>query len=63
MVLWPFMPESPTWLLVKGQDEKAARTLKRLGYEGERGEQRLAMIKLTLAQAQKETAGATYAEW
>lgn len=57
------MPESPTWLLVKGRDEKAARALKQLGYEGERAEHRLAMIKLTLAQARKETDGATYAEW
>jgi len=59
----PFMPESPWWLAGKGKDDKALHSLRRLGYsrEGE-SEQRLAVIKLTLEQAAKETDGATYFE-
>jgi hypothetical protein len=57
------MPESPTWLLLKGKDKKAVRALKKLGNKEEEVEQRIALIKLTLAEAEKETAGATYAEW
>ena len=63
MILWPFMPESPTWLIIKGRDAQAAQALKRLGYEGDQLEQRMSMIKLTLAQAKQETEGVTYAEW
>ena len=63
MVVWPFMPESPTWLLVKGRDAQAAVNLGKLGYKGDRLESRMALIKLTLNEAKKETEGATYAEW
>ncbi len=63
MVIWPFMPESPTWHLIKGNDEKAIRSLKRLGYKNQALEQRLSLLKLTLNEAKKETEGATYVEW
>jgi SP family general alpha glucoside:H+ symporter-like MFS transporter len=63
MIFWPFMPESPTWLLLKGKNEKAARALRRLGNKKEEVEQRISLIRLTLAEAEKETAGVTYAEW
>lgn len=57
------MPESPWWLASRNKDKKAIRSLKRLGYgsEGE-AEKRLALIKLTLEQARKETEGVTYLE-
>jgi MFS transporter, SP family, general alpha glucoside:H+ symporter len=58
-----FMPESPWWLCNKGQEQKALRSLARLGYnkDGE-GEKRLAVIKLTLEQVRRETEGASYLE-
>jgi SP family general alpha glucoside:H+ symporter-like MFS transporter len=58
-----FMPESPWWLCSKEREEKAIRSLTRLGY-GKDGEavKRLAVIKLTLEQVRKETEGATYFE-
>lgn len=58
----PFMPESPWWLLSRGKDEKAARSLRRLGENPEHVEKRIAYMKLTLDEAQKETAGVTFLE-
>lgn len=57
------MPESPWWLCSKGKEEKAIRSLARLGYstDGE-GQKRLAVIKLTLEQVRRETEGASYPE-
>jgi MFS transporter, SP family, general alpha glucoside:H+ symporter len=59
-----FVPESPWWLLSKGQEAKALRSLHRLGYKASTGEdvKRLANIKLTLEEVRKETDGASYAE-
>jgi SP family general alpha glucoside:H+ symporter-like MFS transporter len=58
-----FMPESPWWLCSKERDEKAIRSLTRLGYNKDgTGAKRLAVIKLTLEQVRKETEGATYLE-
>lgn len=59
----PFMPESPWWLLSRNKDDKALRSLKKLGYnkEGE-AEKRLAVIRVTLEQIAKETEGVTYLE-
>ena len=62
MILWPFMPESPTWLLTAEKDQKAALALRRLGYSGQRLDQKLAILKLTLTEAKKETDGVTYLE-
>ncbi|KXJ88807.1 putative maltose permease [Microdochium bolleyi] len=59
-----FMPESPWWLVSKGRDEKALKSLQRLGYSSTDGSaaKRLANIKVTLEEVKKETDGATYAE-
>ena len=62
-IIWPFMPESPTWLISKERDEKAARALKRLGEKDEELIKRVAEIKLVLEEAKQETDGVTWAEW
>ncbi|KAK5199007.1 hypothetical protein LTR92_001478 [Exophiala xenobiotica] len=61
--IW-FMPESPWWLLTKGREEKALKSLRRLGYKQSTGEdsKRLANIKLTLEEIRHETEGVTYLE-
>jgi len=58
-----FMPESPWWLVSTGKEQKALRSLRRLGYKkGGEDFKRLAVIKLTLEQIRKETEGVTYLE-
>ncbi|KAF4982704.1 hypothetical protein FZEAL_1731 [Fusarium zealandicum] len=57
-----FMPESPWWLASKGQQERALKSLARLGSKGEEGEKRLAAINQTLEEVKRETEGATYLE-
>ncbi|CAI4217666.1 unnamed protein product [Parascedosporium putredinis] len=57
-----FMPESPTWLLSVGQDDKAARSLKRLGYADADIPMKTAQIRKTLEQSRQETEGSTYLE-
>ncbi|KAI9871365.1 MAG: hypothetical protein M1823_008469, partial [Watsoniomyces obsoletus] len=58
------MPESPWYLVGKGREDKALRSLHRLGHSAASGEdvKRLANIKLTLEVVRKETDGATYLE-
>lgn len=58
------MPESPWWLVNRGHEEKALRSLQRLGYSSISGDdvKRLANIKLTLEEIRKETEGASYLE-
>lgn len=51
---------SPWWLINQGKDEKAARSLARLGEADVT--KRLAVIKLTLEQIRQETDGVTFAE-
>ncbi|RDW87540.1 hypothetical protein BP5796_03234 [Coleophoma crateriformis] len=62
-LIWPFMPESSWWLASKGKDEKALKSLRRLGHhrEGE-AEKRLAEIKLTLEEVKRETQNVSYLE-
>ncbi|WYZ43296.1 hypothetical protein EsH8_VI_000995 [Colletotrichum jinshuiense] len=61
-ILLFFMPESPWWLVNRGQVQKAARSLSRLGYDSVQVEKRLSVITLTLAEVRKETDGASFAE-
>jgi MFS transporter, SP family, general alpha glucoside:H+ symporter len=62
-LIWPFMPESPTWLLMHGKDEAAMRSFGRLGVTGRVLEKKMATVKLTLEEASRETGGATFQEW
>ncbi|GKT51167.1 maltose permease MAL31 [Colletotrichum spaethianum] len=61
-ILLPFMPESPWYLAMKEKDEKALKSLAQLGYPGDEGRIRLAVIHRTLEQVSRETAGASYLE-
>ncbi|PSN75659.1 maltose permease MAL31 [Corynespora cassiicola Philippines] len=61
-ILWPWMPESPWWLVSKDKNDQALKSLHKLGYTGERGQQRLALVQVTLEEVKKETEGVTYAE-
>jgi SP family general alpha glucoside:H+ symporter-like MFS transporter len=56
------MPESPWWLVGHGKDEKAMRSLHRLGQSPQDAEKTIANIKLTLDEVRKETEGVTYLE-
>ncbi|KAM0323347.1 hypothetical protein ACHAQA_008940 [Verticillium albo-atrum] len=60
--LVPFMPESPWWLVSKGRNEKALKSMRQLGYPGEEGHKRVALIDLTLEHVRAETQGVTYME-
>ncbi|RDW76922.1 hypothetical protein BP6252_04975 [Coleophoma cylindrospora] len=61
-IFWPFMPESPWWLAGRGQETKAAASLKKLGYSAAEVEQRVASILLTLSEVRRETEGVTFFE-
>ncbi|RSL94580.1 hypothetical protein CDV31_014251 [Fusarium ambrosium] len=61
-LLLPFMPESPWWLISKGKRDRAIRSLRKLGHDGEAGHKKLALIELTLDQVRQETEGVTYME-
>jgi SP family general alpha glucoside:H+ symporter-like MFS transporter len=59
----PFMPESPWWLASKGSDEKALKSLRRLGCHTDiEAVRKLALIKVTLEEIRRETDGVTYLE-
>lgn len=62
LLVWPFMPESPTWLVAQGKEERAVHASKRLGLSPQETEISLATISFTIERAKQETAGATYGE-
>lgn len=62
LLLFPFMPESPWWLINKGKNEGAAKCLKSLGYDRVEIEKRIAVISQTLEEVRKETEGASFLE-
>lgn len=62
LLVFPFLPESPWWLLDHDKKDKAARSLERLGYSDIEIEKRLALIETTLQEVRKETEGASYLE-
>jgi MFS transporter, SP family, general alpha glucoside:H+ symporter len=57
-----FMPESPFWLISKGKDQQALRSLYRLGYCDKNDEKRLARIKFGLYQTQSGFSKVSYLE-
>lgn len=59
-IFWPFMPESPVWLLDVGKEDKALKSLARLGYTDVESAARLEQIRITLDQTKSEVSGATY---
>ena len=58
------LARSPWWLVSKGKEDKALRSLQRLGYKASTGEdrKRLANIKVTLEQICQETEQVNYIE-
>ncbi|PLB45056.1 MFS general substrate transporter [Aspergillus steynii IBT 23096] len=61
-VVWPFMPESPWWLLSVDKDAAAAKSLNSLGIPGDEIPTHIARIKATLSMIRDETEGVTYME-
>jgi MFS transporter, SP family, general alpha glucoside:H+ symporter len=57
-----FMPESPYWLIAKGKDQQALRSLCRLGYCHKNDVKRLARIKFSLYQTQSGFSNTSYLE-
>lgn len=57
-----FWFRSPWWLVSKGRQNSALRSLGKLGHQGEEGHKKLALIELTLEEIKAETQGATYFE-
>jgi MFS transporter, SP family, general alpha glucoside:H+ symporter len=53
---------SPWWLISRDKEEKAIRSLRRLGGDTAGIEKRVAYIKLTLEKVREETEGVTYLE-
>ncbi|CAI7597645.1 unnamed protein product [Penicillium manginii] len=62
LIFIAFMPESPWWLISKGRDSKAQKSLQRLGYTADETQKKIALIKNTLDEIRHETEGVTYLE-
>ncbi|EPE05952.1 maltose permease mal31 [Ophiostoma piceae UAMH 11346] len=60
ILIAPFMPESPVWLMDKGKHEAAKKSLKRLGYKGPALDLRFSQLESMLVQSREESAGASY---
>ncbi|CAG9978431.1 unnamed protein product [Clonostachys byssicola] len=58
----PFLPESPWWLLSKGKQDKALKSLRRLGYSADEVTSKIAGIQTVLDKSLQETAGASFLE-
>lgn len=62
ILLAPFMPESPWYLLLRGNDAGVLKALRRLGHSASSAESHLAAMKLTKNAADSETEGASFLE-
>ncbi|KAL4962572.1 general substrate transporter [Aspergillus stella-maris] len=62
LLIWPFMPESSTWLVSHDKEEQGLRTLKRFGQDANEAGRTVSNIKWTLEMASRETEGASYLE-
>lgn len=58
----PFVPETPTWLVMRGRHDDALKAQRRLGSSEEQAKGKIANIKYTLRKAAEESEGVTYAE-
>lgn len=62
IIFLPFIPETPTWLVMRGRDEDALKAQKRLGSTDETAPRKIANIKYTLKKAAEESTGVSYFE-
>lgn len=62
LIIAPFMPESPWYLLAQGKEADVLKSLRKLGHSEDSAESHLAAMKVTQAAAEKETEGASYLE-
>lgn len=53
---------SPWWLLSRGREAGASKSLKQLGYSPDNVERRMAAMVLTLEEVRRETEGASFLE-
>lgn len=57
-----FLPESPTWLTSVSKEEKAMRSLRRLGYTDIQARSKIVQFKFIVDKAKRESEGTTYLE-
>ncbi|KAL2793654.1 general substrate transporter [Aspergillus keveii] len=62
LIFWPFLPESPWYLVRRGKDDQAAKTYRRFGLSETEIEKAIANIKLTEERNKAETEGVSFAE-
>lgn len=59
---WPFMPESPWYLISKGHREDALKSFRRLGMSEVQSKRQIDNIQHTLEKMKEETSGASFLE-
>jgi MFS family permease len=62
VMILPFMPESPLWLISVGKHTQARQSLRKLGQGSDQSQESFAMIHYTLEANATETNAATYME-
>lgn len=61
-IAWPFMPESPYWLVSKNRHKDAKKSLRRLGVSDVQAERQIENMQHTLDKNRQETAGVSFLE-